>query len=68
MNTPLSRRSFLARTAAAGAVALTPTLGTAAAANDAITVACLGTGGRCRHLMKSLVKVPGVKIVALADV
>lgn len=38
------------------------------AANDTISVACIGTGGRCRHLMKSLVKVPGVKIAAVCDI
>ena len=37
-------------------------------ANDTIAIACMGTGGRCRHLMKSLVKVPGVRIVGVADI
>ncbi len=36
-------------------------------ANDAITVGCIGTGGRCRGLMKSLSGLPGVRIVAVAD-
>jgi predicted dehydrogenase len=38
------------------------------AANDTIRVACLGTGGRCRTLMHSLAKVPGVRIVAVSDI
>jgi predicted dehydrogenase len=38
------------------------------AANDTIEVACLGTGGRCRALMGSLAKVPGVRIAAVCDI
>src|SRR5262249_46609137 len=38
------------------------------AANDTITVGCIGTGGRCRRLMQSLATVPGVKIIAICDV
>lgn len=38
------------------------------AANDTLNVACLGTGGRCRHLMGSLAKVPGVRIAAVCDI
>ena len=38
------------------------------AANDTIAVACLGTGGRCRTLMKSLAQVPGVRIAAVCDI
>ncbi len=38
------------------------------AANDSLTVGCLGTGGRCQTLMKSLAQVPGVKIAAVCDV
>ncbi len=38
------------------------------AANDTISVGCIGTGGRTRQLMKALVKIPGVQIVAVSDV
>lgn len=38
------------------------------AANETINVGCIGTGGRCRTLMQSLVKVPGVRITAVCDV
>ena len=34
-------------------------------ANDTINVGCIGTGGRCQHLMKSLAQIPGAKIVAV---
>ncbi len=37
-------------------------------ANDTLSVGCLGTGGRCQTLMKSLATVPGVKIAAVCDV
>lgn len=37
-------------------------------ANDTIHVACIGTGGRCRHLMKSLSQATNVKIAAVCDV
>ncbi len=36
--------------------------------NDAIQVGCIGTGGRCRRLMETLVKIPGVRITALCDI
>src|SRR5947208_2658254 len=38
------------------------------AANEAITVGCIGTGGRCRRLMQSLATIPGVKIAAVCDI
>lgn len=38
------------------------------AANDTIEVACIGTGGRCRTLMKSLASVPNVRIAAVCDI
>src|SRR5262249_20605431 len=38
------------------------------AANDTLSVGCLGTGGRCQTLMKSLAKVKGVKIAAVCDI
>jgi predicted dehydrogenase len=38
------------------------------AANETIGVGCIGTGGRCRHLMQALGEVPGAKIVAVCDV
>ena len=37
------------------------------ARNDTLAVGCIGTGGRCRQLMGSLVKVPNVRIVAVCD-
>src|SRR5438105_2219670 len=64
-----SRRTFL-KAAAAGA-ATTALAGPALAklgANDQIRVGCIGTGGRCRALMKSLAQVPNVAIMAVCDV
>jgi len=71
MTEPILRRDFCQTMGlAAGSVwaagAVESALGFAA--NDTLNVACIGTGGRCRHLMKSLVKIPGVKIAAVCDV
>ncbi|MFO0807816.1 MAG: Gfo/Idh/MocA family oxidoreductase [Gemmataceae bacterium] len=57
-----TRRTFLL---SAGATALAATV---QAANDIVRVGCIGTGGRCRALMRSLAKVPLTKIVAVCDV
>jgi predicted dehydrogenase len=38
------------------------------AANETITVGCIGTGGRTRVLMKALARIPGVRIAAVCDV
>jgi predicted dehydrogenase len=50
-----SRRGFLSAAAAL-------------AASDTIRVGLLGTGGRCRHLLRSLLKLPSVRVVAACDV
>jgi len=67
-----SRREFLEAMGGAGgmAVGTLATLESAKgyAANDTLEVACLGTGGRCRTLMKSLAQVPGVRIAAVCDI
>jgi predicted dehydrogenase len=66
----LTRRSFVKTSAVAaagiaiGAAPAANVLG----ANDTLNVGCLGTGGRCRTLMQSLVKVPKVRIVAVCDI
>ena len=38
------------------------------AENETINIGALGTGGRCRHLLRSLAKVPGVRVAAVCDV
>src|SRR5439155_7692644 len=64
--TPLTRRSFLKTTAAAAALAA-PALG-AQGANGRINTGLIGTGGRCRHLMQALARIPNVRMTALCDV
>src|SRR5438309_9690620 len=66
MGTHRSRRDFLTTSAAlaAGAAVGSRVLG----ANDVLNVGCIGTGGRCRTLMKSLAKVPNVRINAVCDI
>ena len=72
VRTTRTRREFLEIIGGAGAAAAgtLATLESARgyAANDTIEVACLGTGGRCRTLMKSLAQVPGVRIAAVCDI
>ncbi len=63
MNENWNRRDVL-RTAMAGAA------GSAVghAANETIEAGCIGTGGRCRELMRALQRIPNVRIAAVADV
>jgi len=66
-----TRRDFLERTglAAAGIVAGGFTSSAAGyAKNDTITVGVIGAGGRATGLLGKLLKLPGVKVVAVCDV
>jgi predicted dehydrogenase len=63
----VSRRTFLMTSAAALAAAGAPAA-RARSANDTLNIGCIGTGGRCQTLMKSLVKVPNVRIAAVCDI
>jgi predicted dehydrogenase len=65
-----SRRSFLKHSAAAAAGLATFGVSAAQArdANETLTIGCIGTGGRCRTLMQSLVKIPKVRIGAVCDI
>src|SRR5262245_4576453 len=60
-----SRRSFLQ--AAAGALAI-PAVHAAAREEKTLNVGLIGTGGRCRHLMQALAKIPKVRMAAVCDV
>lgn len=62
----LTRRSFLKSSAAA--TAFTAPAVNVLGANETINVGCIGTGGRCQHLMRTLVKIPNVRIAAVCDV
>jgi predicted dehydrogenase len=68
MTQPLSRRSFILSAGTAAAATITGSVATAFAANETINVACIGTGGRCRALMKSLAKIEKVRMSAVCDV
>lgn len=63
-----NRRDFLRTAGALTAAAVAGAPARAFSANETINVACIGTGGRCRHLMQSLVKIPGVRITTLCDI
>jgi len=66
-SSPVSRRAFLKTSAAATAAFAVPAVNVLGA-NDKLNVACIGTGGRCRFLMKSLAMVPNVRIAAICDI
>src|ERR1051326_3663389 len=38
------------------------------AANETISIGCIGVGRRCQALMRALVQIPGAKIVTICDV
>lgn len=65
MTFPVTRRSFLAT---AASVPILGSVATAFPANETINVGVIGSGGRARHLMKSLAKIPNVRIAAVCDV
>jgi predicted dehydrogenase len=63
-----SRRRFLRTAGVAGLAAFGLPAVNALGANDTLNVGCIGTGGRCRRLMQSLVKLPHVRITAVCDI
>src|ERR687884_2782 len=64
----VSRRQFVGSVGAAAITAGYTATAKGFAANETITVGCIGTGGRCRRLMQSLATIPGVKIAAVCDI
>ena len=67
---PLSRRSFLKSSAATAALTAigAPAVLASRSANETLNVGCIGTGGRCRTLMKPLATIPNVRIAAVCDI
>jgi len=64
-----NRRSFLKTSAAgAAALALPASLLAGQSPNETIQIGILGSGGRARHLLKSLVKIPNVNVKTVCDV
>jgi len=66
----ISRRSFLkTSTCAAGSTAaLSLSAAAVRGANERLNIGLIGTGGRCRHLMQALARVPNTRMAALCDV
>ncbi len=60
------RRDFLTTLGVGAAGYAATALGYAA--NETINIACIGTGGRCRQLMKTLTRIPGVRMAAVCDI
>src|SRR6516225_8103606 len=67
MATASDRRYFL-QTAGALALGVASAPYIRSAPNETIQVGCIGTGGRCRALMKSLAAIPNVRIAAVCDI
>ncbi|MBL8793120.1 MAG: Gfo/Idh/MocA family oxidoreductase [Planctomycetia bacterium] len=61
-----TRRSFL-KTSGLGIAGLAVPAAWAFGASEAIRVGCIGTGGRCRALMKSLGQIENVRITGICD-
>jgi predicted dehydrogenase len=68
VSAPVSRRSFLKTSAAAGVAALAVPAARALGADETLNVGLIGTGGRCRALMQALARVPGVRMAAVCDI
>jgi predicted dehydrogenase len=68
--TAVSRRAFLKTStgAAAGLAAWGAPALNVLGANDRLNIGCIGTGGRCQALMKSLAQVANVRIAAVCDI
>jgi predicted dehydrogenase len=66
MNNHIKRRSFIKK--AGTAISTFAIASNSYSKNDIINIACIGTGGRCRHLLRDLVHVEGVRITALCDI
>lgn len=64
MNPITRRRYFLA----AAGVAAGAKSAFGYPANETVNVGCIGTGGRCRRLMRRLADVPGTRITAVCDI
>jgi predicted dehydrogenase len=62
-----TRRRFLKVPAAAAAVTAAPAVLPAQSPNDTVRVAVIGVGNRGSHLLGHMIKVPGVKVVAICD-
>src|SRR5262245_52512513 len=69
-NGSVTRRGFVQQSVALGGALAAfgfPAIN-ALGANEKLNVGCIGTGGRCRQLMKWLVQVPNVRIAAVCDI
>ncbi len=71
MSSQKDRRQFLTGlgTSAAGLWGLGATSKAGSySANETLNIGCIGTGGRCRSLMRTIKKVPGVRLAAVCDI
>ncbi|MGE3806041.1 MAG: Gfo/Idh/MocA family protein, partial [Gemmataceae bacterium] len=67
MTRSTTRRGFLASSAAGLAAFALPAVNVLGA-GEKINVGCIGTGGRCRFLMRSLAGLPNARMTAVCDI
>jgi predicted dehydrogenase len=67
MTRSIDRRSFLKTSAASVAAFAAPAVNVLGAA-EAVNVGCIGTGGRCRFLMKALAGIKNARMTAVCDI
>ncbi|MGH9628923.1 MAG: Gfo/Idh/MocA family protein [Bryobacteraceae bacterium] len=60
-----NRRTFIQRSALTAGYAATAF---GYPSNEIVSIGCIGTGGRCRELMRALQRIQGVRITAVADI
>jgi predicted dehydrogenase len=69
---PINRRQFLGATAAAGAGLMLASsarvMAQAAGANSTLNIALIGFGAQGRVLLESLLKIDGIRLVAIVDI
>lgn len=69
MSTRHTRRAFIEAAAAAGLFSLLDVESARGyVANDSLAIGLIGVGGRCKHLLRALRKIPNVQVAGVCDV
>src|SRR5688500_8602320 len=63
-----TRRSFLLSAGSAAAAVVTGSVATGFPANETLNLGVIGSGGRARHLLRSVPKLDKVRVAAVCDV
>ncbi len=63
----MKRRRFIQNTTVSS-IATASAVPSSQSANNTLNIGCIGTGGRCRRLMRDLSQIPETKVTAVCDV